>query len=60
MVGGLGWLRAAAQGYNYSYTKVTLVSNVLKNLQMTTPIKTIVKNTATGVKVASVKFKPIS
>ena len=28
---GLGWLRAAAQGYNYSYNKTKLGSNFQKN-----------------------------
>ena len=29
---GLGWLRAVAQSYNYSYNKIELGSNVQNNL----------------------------
>ena len=29
---GLGWLRAVAQCYNYSYNKIELVSNFESNL----------------------------
>ena len=30
---GLGWLRAVAQGYNYNYNKIELVSNFQNNLK---------------------------
>ena len=30
---GLGWLRAVAQGYNYSYNKITLWNNFQNNLK---------------------------
>ena len=30
---GLGWLRAVAQGYNYSCSKIEFVSNFQRNLK---------------------------
>ena len=30
---GFGWLRAVAQGYNYSYNKIELGSNFQNNLK---------------------------